>query len=173
MSRFVVSSSLFRVPAMLAAPALALLVAGCVPAAVKEEVKKQEEAAKNPPPKKESGSIMGKTTQEIGKFDPAANRIVSDSKIRATDPVFGALQAYGPMIEKISKTQIDYQVTIFNVQNERFPTYEEFMSEIIKGGNIQLPVLPAKMEYQYDEANHKLVVVYPEGTEVEPVDGEK
>lgn len=118
-----------------------------------------------PKPKAEenSGSILKKTTQDIGKYDPAAGREVSDSKIRATNPVTGALEAYGPMVEQISKMQIDGLLLGYQVEHEKWPTYEQFMSDIVKQYNVQLPVLPGKMEYQYDEANHKLVVVYPEG----------
>ena len=115
-----------------------------------------------PEPKKESGSILKKTTQEIGKFDPAAGRKVSDSKIRATNPITGPLEAYGPMMEKTAKTGVDYQVSLFYAEHGKWPTYEQFMEQIIKRNNVRLPVLPAKMEYQYDEATHKLVVVHPE-----------
>ena len=37
--------------------------------------------------------------------------------------------------------------------------YDEFMTQIIKANNIQLPVLPGGKQYQYDVENHRLVVV--------------
>lgn len=119
------------------------------------------------PPKK-SGSIIGKKTQEIGKFDPKAGKRVSDSKIRATDPITAPLSAYGPMLEKISKAQIEHAVNLFHGFNGRYPKdYDEFMAEIIKKNRIKLPVLPGRMRYEYDEANHKLVIVE------EPAEAEK
>ena len=111
-------------------------------------------------PKKDPGSIIGKKTQKIGKFDPKAGKRVSDSKIRATDPITAPLSAYGPMLEKISKSQIEHAVRLFHGFNNRYPKdYDEFMAEIIKKNRIKLPVLPGRMRYEYDEANHKLVIV--------------
>lgn len=116
-----------------------------------------------PPPPAEApkkGTIIGKTTQDIKEYDPKAGRVVSDSKIRADDPFLYALQAYGPMVEKISKDQIDYALKLYQAEHDRFPKdYNEFMEEIIKKNNIKLPVLPAQAEYQYDAENHKLVIV--------------
>ncbi len=110
--------------------------------------------------KKSENSIIGKKTQDIGKFDPNADNKVSDSKVRITDPVLGGLQAYGPMLEQISKTQIKQAVDLFQASNDRFPKdYDEFMEQIIKANQIKLPVLPGKKKYQYDEVNHTLVVV--------------
>jgi hypothetical protein len=110
--------------------------------------------------KKSDSSIVGKTTQDVGKFDPTASNTVSDSKIKATDPITAPVSAYGPMLEQISKTQIKQAVDLFQATNERYPKdYDEFMEQIIKANNIQLPVLPGGKKYQYDEENHKLVVV--------------
>ena len=43
--------------------------------------------------------------------------------------------------------------------------YDEFMSQIIKRNNIQLPVLPGNRRYQYDPEKFELVVVEAEKTE--------
>ena len=51
--------------------------------------------------KKSPDSIVGKTTQDVGKFDPNANNKVSDSKIHVTTPGLTGVQAYGPMVEQI------------------------------------------------------------------------
>lgn len=110
------------------------------------------------PPKKEG--IIGQKTQDIGKFDPTAKQEVSDSKVRVTDPVTGPLQAYGPMVEQISKVEIDHAVNLFNASEGRYPKdYDEFMTRIIKENNIKLPVLPYGNKYQYDEKAHALVVI--------------
>lgn len=112
------------------------------------------------PPKKEG--IIGKTTQDIKKFDPAAKNEVSDSKVKVTNPVTGPLEAYGPMVERISKAEIDHAVNLFNAAEGRYPKdYDEFMARIIKENNIRLPELPFGKKYQYDEKTHSLVIVTP------------
>lgn len=112
--------------------------------------------------KKDPNSIIGKKTQDIGQFDPNAGAKVSDSKIHATDPITAPVSAYGPMLEKISTTYIEQALNLFNASEGRYPnSHEEFMTAIIKANNIQLPVLPAGKQYQYDVENHKLVVVDP------------
>lgn len=112
--------------------------------------------------KKDPNSIIGKKTQDIGQFDPNAGAKVSDSKIHATDPITAPVSAYGPMLEQISKTHIEHALNLFNASEGRYPnSHEEFMTAIIKANNIQLPVLPAGKQYQYDVENHKLVVIDP------------
>jgi hypothetical protein len=104
--------------------------------------------------------IFKKTTQEVGKFDPnAAHQVVSDNKIHASDPVTGPLMAYGPILESASIMTIKNDINLFEVEAGHYPTYEEFMEKIIKENNRQLPVLPFKGKYMYDEAKHELVVV--------------
>src|SRR4026207_585495 len=58
-----------------------LLVSGCL--------SKIEHQTKKPP-----NSIIGKTTQDIGKHDPEAKQEVSDQKIHASDPITAPLIAY-------------------------------------------------------------------------------
>lgn len=108
-----------------------------------------------------SGSILKKKTQDIGRYDPSAGLEVSDLKVRATTPGLAALEAYGPMVGKVSTAAVDQQVAMFEIENNHYPTYEEFMEQIVKRYNVELPVLPGKAKYQYDEANHRLVVVAP------------
>ena len=127
------------------------LFGGCMDAPVADEQKK------------EPGSIIGQKTQDIGEFDPNAGREVSDSKIRATNPLTGPLEALGPMMEKVSKLGIDHSLALYNAEHGEYPkTHDEFMQKIIKANNMRLPVLPAGAQYQYDVANHKLVVVKAE-----------
>ncbi|HEY0983171.1 MULTISPECIES: hypothetical protein [unclassified Schlesneria] len=126
---------------------LPVLLSGCM-----ENLEKQVEKSPN--------SIINKTTQEVGKFDPAAAQTVSDSRIHATDPLTAPTSAYGPMLEQISKSSIESALRLFEAEHGRFPAnYDEFMEKIIKANNIKLPVLPGNKQYQYDEVNHKLVVV--------------
>jgi hypothetical protein len=110
--------------------------------------------------KKSPNSIIGKKTDKIEKFDPKAPQEVSDSKVHANDPILAPLQAYGPIMEQISKLNVDYAVRLFEAENGRYPKdYDEFMSRVIKANQIKLPVLPAGARYAYDEQNHKLEVV--------------
>jgi len=119
----------------------------------------QTTVVEQPKPPEKTG-IVGKYTDDIGKFDPNAVQVVSDQKIRATDPITGPLSAYGPMVEKVSIMAVDYSMSIFRATEDRFPNdYEEFMEKIIKANNIKLPVLPYKGRYMYDEANHVIVIV--------------
>lgn len=127
--------------------ALLVLAAGCM-----ESLEKQ--AAKSP------NSIVGKTTQNIGEFDPNAGAKVSDAKVEITNPITGPLEAYGPMVERISQLKVKPAIDLFHATEGRYPaTYEEFMELIVKPNNIQLPVLPGGKQYQYDVANHALVVI--------------
>ncbi len=132
----------------LTAAILILAAAGCGMKSIEEQTKKSPD------------SIIGKKTQNIGEFDPKAGATVSDSKIHATDPITSGTSAYGPMLEKISKSHIEHAVNLFHATEDRYPKdLDEFMDKIIKPNNIQLPVLPGGKLYQYDVENHKLVVV--------------
>lgn len=127
-----------------------LLVSGCL--------SKIEDQTKKSP-----NSIIGKTTQDIGKHDPEAKQEVSDQKIQASDPITAPLIAYGPITERAAIASITHAVNLYQAEHGRYPKdYDEFMNEIIKKNNIRLPVLPFGAKYQYDEANHQLVVVKAE-----------
>ena len=132
----------------LTAAILILAAAGCGMKSIEEQTKKSD------------SSIIGKKTQNIGEFDPNAGAKVSDSKIHATDPITSGTSAYGPMLERISKSHIEHAVNLYHATEDRYPKdLDEFMEKIIKPNNIQLPVLPGGKLYQYDVENHKLVVV--------------
>ncbi|HET6326094.1 MAG TPA: hypothetical protein VFG04_15560 [Planctomycetaceae bacterium] len=110
--------------------------------------------------KKDPNSIINKKTDDIKKFDPNAKQVVSDSKVRVDDPVLYAMQAYGPMMEQISKMNIEHAVDLFHAEHDRYPKdHEEFMTQIIKANQIKLPVLPGGAKYAYDVENHKLQIV--------------
>tara|TARA_B100000029_G_scaffold326367_1_gene318825 strand:- start:823 stop:1251 length:429 start_codon:yes stop_codon:yes gene_type:complete len=105
-------------------------------------------------------SIFKQRTQEVGEFDPKAGKDVSDSKVKVTNPLLGGLEAYGPAAEKVTKLAIDHHLNIFNATHGRYPKdHAEFMQEIVKKNNLQLPKLPGGAKYEYDVANHKLVVI--------------
>lgn len=139
-----------------------LVAGGCLKFESAQQPAKAEPP--KPEPKPAGNSVLGKKTQDIGKFDPNAVQDVSDQKINATDPLTAGLSAYRPMMEKVSIVAIDQQILIFYVTENRYPTYEEFMEKIIKANDIWLPVLPYGYKYMYDEPEHKLVSVKPGAT---------
>lgn len=125
--------------------AAVFIAAGC-------DVQPSQKASKPEP-------IIGKTTQDIGEFDPNADLEISDGKIEM-NLITGAAGAYGPMVEKVSNIAIVQAVNLFNGFHGRYPKdHDEFMTEVIKKNNIRLPMLPHGSAYQYDVQNHALVVV--------------
>ncbi len=101
-----------------------------------------------------------KTTDKIGEFDPNAGNQVVKPEVKITNPITGPLEAYGPIVQKVAALGIEHAVNLFNASEGRYPnSYEEFMTRIIKENKIQLPILSAGLEYQYDVENHKLVVI--------------
>jgi hypothetical protein len=109
---------------------------------------------------KSPDSNIHKKTQDIGEFKPEAGAQVSDSKVVISDPFLGPVQAMGPMKEQLSKLGIQHAVDLFHATEGRYPeSHEEFMMRIVKENNMQLPELPGGKKYQYDVANHELVVV--------------
>ena len=108
--------------------------------------------------------IIGKKTQEIGEFNPNGDAKAADLQVKETaSPIGAALGSYGFAVSEISKMAVQRALQLFEATNERYPKdHEEFMTEIIKKNNIQLPVLPGGRQYQYDVKNHELVVVEAE-----------
>lgn len=113
-------------------------------------------------PAGEKKGIIGKTTQEIGVFDPQATQRVSDQKVVVSDPVTAPLTAYGPMVERVSIIAVEQAIALFMATEGRYPKdHEEFMDKVIRANNMKLPVLPNGGQYKYDEQAHTLMVVYP------------
>jgi hypothetical protein len=111
-------------------------------------------------PEGEKASLKRPTTDKVGEFDPAAGQEVVTPEVKITNPVTGALEAYEPIVQKLAGLGIDHAVGLFQAEEGRYPnSYDEFMTRIIKANNIQLPGLPAGLEYQYDVENHKLKIV--------------
>lgn len=133
---------------------VSLVLAGCAEVTV-------DSADGDQPQAEQKHSLTNpKMTDKIGKFDPDEGRKVSDSKGTYSNPITGALEVYGPTLERISKMHIEHAVRLYHAEHGEYPKdYDEFMNRIIKPNNIKLPVLPGGLEYQYDEQNHKLVVV--------------
>ena len=134
---------------------VSLLLVGCKdPRAVSEPGQSSKE--------KSDTGIIGKTTQDIGEYDPAAGAKVSDGKMKPVNPLnpLGGLNAYKPAVEQLMKLQIQQALNLFQAANGRYPkNHDEFMEKVIRANQIKLAVLPGNWVYQYDVQNHELVVV--------------
>ncbi len=125
----------------------AILFSGCE-APPTEEAPKQE-------------SIIGKTTQDIGEYDPNGDAEIADLQVDSgASPLGAAAGAYKFAAGRTSELKIQQALQLYNALHGKYPKdHAEFMEGIVKANNIQLPVLPGKRRYQYDVANHKLVIV--------------
>ena len=100
------------------------------------------------------------TTDDIGEFKAEEGKQVVDSKIKYTNPITGPLEAYDPMKQKISEIAITQSVELFRATEGRYPKdYDEFMTKVIKQNGVRLPELGVGKRYEYDVANHTLMVV--------------
>lgn len=114
----------------------------------------------NRPPEKKAATAKLKTTQDVKEFDPAADNEVIEPDVKMSNPITGALEAYEPLKEKVAGLGVDHSIRLFHALEGRYPkTHDEFMQRIIRDNNLRLPNLPDDREYQYDVANHKLLVV--------------
>ena len=113
-------------------------------------------------PKAKKGSIIGKKTQDITEYDPAAGKVVSEGKYEASliKSAMGNARAYGSMVENIEVPRITQLLEMHRAVTGEYPkTFQEFMDEIIFKNNHKLTMLPHGSSYQYDVENHKLIVV--------------
>ena len=111
-------------------------------------------------PPQSNAPAKPKTTTDIGEFDPAADNDVVSDQVKISNPITGALEAYQPLKRKIAGLGIDHAVGLFHALEGRYPKdHDEFMTRIIDENKLRLPALPSEMSYQYDVANHKLVVI--------------
>jgi hypothetical protein len=118
------------------------------------------------PPAVRSGSIIGKTTQEIrdAQTEESAGAQRVRPRVTGNDPITISGSAYVSIIGQAAQLQIKHAVDVFHALNGRYPKdTAEFMQEVIKANGIRLPQLPSYQEYAYDAAEHSLVIVeYPD-----------
>ncbi|MEZ6062180.1 MAG: hypothetical protein R3C19_17715 [Planctomycetaceae bacterium] len=101
-----------------------------------------------------------KTTTDIGEFQVREGEETVSSDIVYTNPVTGPLEALPGAKQQISELAIQHAVDLFQATNGRYPKdHDEFMTQVIQANNMRLPVLPKGQRYEYDVANHKLMVV--------------
>jgi len=125
-------------------------IAGCA-----DEVVNDSES--NPLPRQKKGA-------GIGEFDPGAGKEVVDEQVRISNPITGPLEAYGPLKRKVvTDIGIKHAIDLFHAVEGRYPKdFDEFMTKIIKQNQLKLPPAGAGMHYEYDVANHQLIVVKDE-----------
>jgi hypothetical protein len=110
--------------------------------------------------KKDPNSKFGKTTQEVGEFKPGAGAQVVQPAVNATDPISAPVGVLVYALERTDQLNIEHALDLFNASEGRYPnSHEEFMTRIIKENGYKLHVLPGNKKYQYDVANHQLLVV--------------
>ena len=116
-----------------------------------------------PVPKQESSV---KKTQEVGEFNPEDGEKIADLQVKSSANPYASAGAYGFAVSEVSKIAVNQALNLFKAEHGRMPKdYDEFMSQIIKRNNIQLPVLPGNRRYQYDPVKFELVVVEAEKTD--------
>jgi len=111
-------------------------------------------------PKREP--IIGKKTQDITEYDPAAGKVVSDGKYESSliKSAMGNARAYGSAVENIEVPRVNQLLEMHRAVTGEYPkTFQEFMDEVIIKNNHKLTMLPHGSKYQYDVKNHKLIVV--------------
>ena len=100
------------------------------------------------------------TTDQIGEFDSNAGLQVVTPEAHVTDPITGPLEILKKVRIQLATLQIEHALNLYNATEGTYPkSHEEFMTNIIQANRLVLPQLPANFQYQYDVANHKLVIV--------------
>lgn len=101
-----------------------------------------------------------KTTDVIGEFNVDDGKQVVDSKVKISNPITGALEAYQPLKEQVAGLGVDHALRLFDATEGRYPKdHDEFMTKVIKQNQIRLPQLGPGKSYEYDVQNHKLLIV--------------
>ena len=101
-----------------------------------------------------------KTTDDIGEYDPAAEKPLVDSQVKVSNPITAPLEAYGPLKIQVAGLGIQQAVEMFRATEGRYPNdHQEFMQKVVTANRIRLPEPAPGQRYEYDVANHKLVVV--------------
>lgn len=114
-------------------------------------------------PPQSSGPKKPPTTDKIGEFDPNAGGEVVTPTANVTNPITGPLEILKLEQVKLPMLAIQHALNLYNAAEGHYPeSHDEFMTQIIKANNIRLPLLPAGQEFQYDLANHTLLIVKQE-----------
>ncbi len=138
---------------------------GCGGASAPATAERSPAAAPKPAaPAAARPEVIGKWTKEIGKYDPndKSYRIAS-LDVKYSNPVTGALEAYGPMVGQIGGGAAQHNYDVYKEIKGRHLTYKEYVAEIVNNpqGEMKMPMLPGGKKYMFDEVNHKILIVEP------------
>mgnify|MGYP007059515978 CR=1 FL=1 len=117
------------------------------------------ETQKPEKPKREG--IIKKFTQEVvdAQVELQKDHIVEVvNEVKGNDPVSVSMSAYISATSQISTMMPQQRIAMFEVENNRYPTYDEFM-QIVKAENIQFAMLPPYQMYGYDAEAGKIMVL--------------
>ena len=129
-----------------------LNLAGCSDAVSTTKIKSTAEKSEN--------RLKTKLTKEVGEFKAEEGKEQVDSKVKYSNPITGALEAYDPMKQQLAEGQVKQAVEMFRATEGRYPhDYAEFKSKVIDQYGLKLPTLGVGKRYEYDVENHKLIVV--------------
>lgn len=121
-----------------------LLFAGCV-----DEADTRTQKPADPP-----------KPAEIGEFNEAAGKEVVELDAKVSDPITGPLEILKKAKVELPMLAIEHALNLYNATEGRYPqSHDEFMTQVIAANNIRLPVLPEGLQYQYDVAGHRLIIV--------------
>jgi len=117
-----------------------------------------------PPPqaakKKKPQGILGKRTQDIGEWDPDAERTLRQEGGDNVNIINHQSQTLSYAIHETARLQVKRALSYFNAETGRYPeSHEEFMEKVVKKYGVKLPQPVTTAEYQYDVENHELLVV--------------
>lgn len=108
-----------------------------------------------PPPRPQPAAPV-----EVKEFDPKEGKQIVKPKAVVTDPITGPLEILRVQKINLPTLAIEHALNLFNASEGRYPnSLDEFMTRIVRENNIKLPQLPQGQEFEYDVANHKLVIV--------------
>lgn len=158
------STNLFAAPALL--PALSVLVAtstllltGCQP-----PQNKDADAAKSANEESPTEIAPTKAHVGVGKSSQAMEREGIQGAVASP-----ARTLFRTKEKVVFEIQIPHAMNLYKALNGHGPrSHEEFMKEIIKANNIELPELPPGQHYQFDVEKQELWVVPDEPAKQEP-----
>ena len=113
--------------------------------------------------KKDAGGIVGKTTKLVTEWDPDAGReiVVEDGK--DVNFINRNMKVLGKVTHQVGQMKVKQSLELFRASEGRYPeSHEEFMNKVFDVYVIELPAPLTTCEYQYDVANHELLIVKKE-----------
>lgn len=140
-------------------PVLALILSGCSDGTTTTKSKSTSQ--------KSAGGLKPKFTNDIGEFNAEDGKETVDSKVKYSNPITAALEAYDPSMQKIAVPRVTQAVEMFRANEGRYPKdYAEFKAKVVDGMGLRLPRLGVGKRYEYDVDQHKLIVVMEKKAEL-------